>query len=146
MKDKYCTPQIEELRVGLIVEKHLWTDKEPPHKTTWNKTIITEGMMFDFYNDSVMIYSSYEVALAKFRVKYLDRADVESLGFKKWPDQDDNIYDLKDVQLHLDYLMESPKGIGVVIFNEAADQLFLGYIKNLNELKIILKQIGVDYE
>jgi len=121
--EKYYTPEIEEFYKGFIV--HIDTDGE------WLPTKIN-------YTDEL-----YKLMMtgedSGVRVKYLDREDIESLGFVKWPDRD--VYDLGEFQLHLGRHVEPYK---VEIYDDNSQYCFVGVIKNKSELKKVLKMIGYE--
>ena len=89
------------------------------------------------------------------RVKYLDKVDIESLGWK--------FNDNMSVVSQLYYLYEKDgydlsvwyrkEGLLLVIrkVNKSSDNIvvhshsiFYGYIKNKSELKVLLKQLGIE--
>ena len=74
----------------------------------------------------------------------LDKSDIESLGFEKL---DENIYHLKlnNINYQLNTNLESKKNNLRLIKDEDGklDQLFIGYIKNISELEILLKQLNI---
>jgi len=70
MKNKYYTPTIEEFHVGFEYEYQDGVDKD--NKDVWKKTICTKS---DFRYLSKTKIKDFR------RVKYLDREDIESLGF-----------------------------------------------------------------
>jgi hypothetical protein len=79
----------------------------------------------------------------QFRIKYLDREDIESCGF----DTEDNgeCYCMIDMfDLYGLYPWEWDKGIKnqyKIILN--GETLYRGIIKNISELKVLLKQLNV---
>ena len=115
MKDKYYTPTIEEFHVGFEYE----------FKTNglgFVKTEVSETGGF-FQGEK--------------RVKYLDREDIESLGFKcmggNW------YHDNKAYQIIGTWeSIEISRGQ-----HEYRDVLFKGTIKNKSELKRLLKMLGI---
>lgn len=119
MEDKYYTPSIEEFHVGF--------EFEYTHKDDWFQNIILDPQEInDFFNDD-----SIEI-----RVKYLDNEDIESLGFKYIMTSYDGYYEKKDITLGFAY-----DGRIQIKSNECF--IFLGFIKNKSEFKILLKQLGI---
>jgi hypothetical protein len=142
-ENKYYTPSIEEFHVGFEFEVNYGagTDSEDWEKESLNK--------------SPQVVTLPYMRLENIRVKYLDREDIESLGYKlteEFPDA----YHLKDALVF--------KGKGLIVFHPIMNRLlfkypnyirdasgnyngfqtmFSGTIKNKSELKQVLKQIGV---
>ena len=155
MKDKYYTPTIEELHVGFEYEfkprlrqglmSHVHQEFE--YVNWWKKETIgreREGIIdiLESYSNpfSLSDVLSYHKDKA-IRVKYLDREDIESLGFVKWPD--DEIYDLGEFQLHTNNYTNP---LMIAIYDDNSQYCFVGTIKNKSELKRILKQIGYEQQ
>ncbi len=122
---KYYTPSIEEFHVGFEYE---YTND---NGGTWSNYVMTP---VDLRRHPYELTGS-----GRLRVKYLDREDIESLGFVKWPD--DDIYDLGEFQLHLGRHTDPYK---VEIYDENDQYCFVGVIKNKSEMKKILKMIGYE--
>ena len=70
--DKYYTPEISEFFVGFEYETSYLQDYD-----TWKKEILEEDDAGYFQS----IYSGDAIP-TEFRVKYLDKEDIESLGWK----------------------------------------------------------------
>lgn len=150
--NKYYTPSIEEFHVGFECEI-LNTDK-------WELKIITSCFIQTidkiFRNPSMGVWPG-------IRVKYLDKEDIESLGFKFTGKAVDDWFELeKKVRLSSGHWFNKFRlqhdrdnsfkteikdhnynikiyGIGV----DLEDVLFEGVIKNKSELKCLLKQLGI---
>ena len=143
MKDKYYQPDISEFHIGFEYEYN-------PEDDQWNKHIMNSPTPIPNLTDFVPKY---------FRVKYLDREDIESLGFIQKPN---------DERVFMMYLKEtaqpiflntgwssivSPDKQTTVISAPKMDEskmkilhenfLFNGTIKNKSVLKQVLKMIGV---
>lgn len=73
MEDRYYTPTIDEFYEGFEHECLLLNN-------TWNKEVFNH----DLYNDYGYIELSEFIKKEKIRVKYLDKEDIESLGFTKF--------------------------------------------------------------
>lgn len=141
MENKFYTPSIEEFHVGFEYEElyGTWTDK--PY---WKKVIWTKD---DFYNDHhcYMLTDAYEQG--NLRVKYLDREDIESLGFKvpnegaRWQFEN-GVYKLY-VTPYI-YTGDVAPNDRITIKDGRDDHgYFDGIIKNKSELKRLLKQLGI---
>ena len=99
MENKYYTPDISEFHVGFEYERMNGAD--------WEKAELTNvdcwGTMSRGYEKKI---EEIDSLIRSVRVKYLDREDIESLGFK-----DDQEYkstvDESNSDWHYDYGMES---------------------------------------
>lgn len=140
MKDKYYTPEIQEFHVGFEYE-YLTIDNQ------WIKDIFgsikpddTEQM--DFNIVKLIIEDSSE----DIRVKYLDKADIEDLGWEynkedskhnSWDD-----YSLNDLTLTVsfdDWRIHINNGEGY----EDLESYFYGYIKNKGKLKEVMDMLRI---
>lgn len=130
--NKYYTPEIKEFHVGFECEILGYNPKkrlDKNFKKEWDKII---------YSLEDFIYLEEKNILSNFRVKYLDKEDIESLGFKNisgnW------YYDDKTYQIIGDYKsLEISKGE-----HEFRKILFKGIIKNKSELKKLMKQLNIN--
>jgi hypothetical protein len=137
---RYYTPSMEEFHVGFECER-------ANALGGWDKYVVT-----------LSSWSSNQMWLAvrddptNFRVKYLDKEDIESLGWK----------DSKDRDMSENYGYQFTKPIRYLSGGDAYYRLrywynnnrlrieplgapiFDGTIKNKSELKILLKQLGID--
>ena len=78
MENKYYIPSIDEFHVGFEYE---W--KCDGTKTDWNKSIC----------DNVMIPLDVDCQRVNdYRVKYLDKEDIESLGFEPFKHKNNNCF------------------------------------------------------
>ena len=119
---KYYTPKIEEFHVGFEYEYQKHTDK-------WINSTIDRGCLDDGFD-----------TYCKFRVKYLDKDDIESLGFiAKYKDREkENMYYM-DPAISL-WFVEHMSLIRLVAPN---GRNFTGIIKNKSELKKLLIQLSI---
>jgi len=136
MENKYYTPNIEEIYVGFELE---WQSKI--RKETWNKQICDVDLIAIFYDDYEHA-DEEEPFDQRFRVKYIDKEDIESLGFHKhkkeyWLYQDNSIIILTIIE---DTYISITENYGPGYENT----LFKGNIKNKSELKVLLKQLGIN--
>jgi hypothetical protein len=69
MDNKYYTPKVEEFHVGFNYELLILDDIQ-----WWKETIVRKDNRFDCFDD----YLNEK----RIRIKYLDKEDIESLGFK----------------------------------------------------------------
>lgn len=155
--NKYYTPSIEEFHIGFEYEyKPLCSDKE------WETKIIISSrnwwkQLIDFYEG----YPDDSVADEVYRVKYLDKEDIESLGFIQeyipncFKDDDNieegfvlNINEDDRIFIHLydNHRMTIGKQHCYNQFsgNWEFHYMFDGIIKNKSALKVLLKQLGIE--
>ena len=137
VKDKYYTPSIEEFHVGFEYEDYNKYRKE------WIKSIWTRE---DFENDS-HVYYLFELFYGKqLRVKYLDKEDIESLGFeyyKTHPGMNQMEFEGGKYLLTYDPDFAGRGWLRIAMEGEGDVTLFTGTIKNKSELKKILEMINV---
>lgn len=151
--NKYYTPSIEEFHVGFEYE----------YKSAFDE-LITDGDGEDGWYRHVFNPKGY-ISLKKFkenisqnkiRVKYLDKEDIESFGFKykdRYRDGGSCVYAYKcwnlifyktnTVSYGKKYIKDT---IAIKYFHpdDSKGELhFFGTIKNKSELKKVLKMIGV---
>lgn len=148
--NKYYTPEISEFHVGFQFEFE-------GMDCNWNKTGFSKEKVLKDKSDYFGLYTldwvqrifelsdTYSVEKS-IRVKYLDSSDIESLGFslyKVHPRTTTHEFQSKDSRYMITFDPDFGKGWNITIMDEL-DFIFLhGYIKNISELKIVLKQIGV---
>ena len=147
MENKYYTPTIEEFHVGFECEVYGFN---PNNRLNNNIEKKWEKITFSI-EDINLLKDKY---LDSFRVKYLDREDIESLGFEYQDGKmikgysDNFIYKPNNnLQYNLTYVYA--KNIlrihveDLVYFEESYNYLYQGKIKNKSELKRILKQLNI---
>jgi len=83
MENKFYVPQMEEFHVGFEYERASYGGKLLPG-TSVTKEWIKDTLVADLYdiNDILDIYNEGKQS-TDIRVKYLDKQDIEELGFKK---------------------------------------------------------------
>ena len=126
-KNKYYTPDIKEFRVGFEFETRVASFEEK-----WTKDKLYAEFK-DGWNSNVdETLAAYEDGYLEFRVKLLDKEDIESFGFI------DGV--LRDYELrYYDY----PRCYCQIYYIPDSRCIFDGIIKNKSELEVVLKQIGV---
>jgi hypothetical protein len=132
MENKYYTPALEEFHVGFEFEVKV--------SSIWATNVVSpeHGLL------------TYATNLEKFRVKYLDKEDIESLGGKEnaWSGVDSQWKQYDFGHLLLSHGGMSHYKISVPSAGEHTNKgfmhrwVFKGIIKNKSELKKILTQIG----
>jgi hypothetical protein len=130
MENKYYTPEIEEFHVGFELE---YNNNSIVFGNTWKKLTMN---LEDF--EEIENYKRIE-----YRVKYLDREDMESLGYLPWV-KNSITHFVKD-SIHIYFLPAIDENGPIVHIKDAVEDtwVFKGYIKNKSELKRILKMIGI---
>jgi hypothetical protein len=131
--EKYYTPEIEEFCIGFEYEREDYGEED-----VWKKEIL------DFEYGWLEISQNFH---KDKRVKYLDQEDIESLGFKLDPIRSyfnyRNSFSLinEPYKLSLDHIYNENR---VILRAHKVDYptktLFEGTIKNLSELRKLLKQ------
>jgi hypothetical protein len=137
-EDKYYTPTIEEFHVGFEYEALVdyYGDKY-------------EAFMIEDTSDLIQRMETYDSQDMDFiRVKYLDREDIESLGFEfKEEHRFSKIYSKHNEAIEIREDGEVRIGLINYGINDCVDKItiwFRGTIKNKSELKKVLKMIGYD--
>ena len=149
MKDKYYTPSLEEFHVGFEFE--------------WVKPDRTETIKLECLNNIGFLWG---ITIPEgVRVKYLDREDIESLGFEydgkscldeTW-EKEESIVDTwsyyvdttEDKEKY--YSLYSQGKLCYITYTayqnsvgSTVEQVFKGTIKNKSELKKVLKMLNIN--
>jgi hypothetical protein len=123
-ENKYYVPEISEFHVGFECELK---DNDKVHE--WFPIMCTMSTPFD-------VDSSHYSA----RVKYLDKEDIESLGFKQ-SERDEFWYDHIEDRFWL-YKEDNLSDRWIIDDNES-EYHFAGTIKNKSELKKLMQQLNI---
>ncbi len=172
MENKYYTPEIEEFHVGFECEHNTMTitpamfDFSPngevkklydKSEEIWEKKTWEPEDNFLWFNIRVDAEGCKTFSTPdNIRVKYLDREDIESLGFEfkgkalrsffemecqfDLPDTDS--FWCKTLKIQLDEKHRTVKIEGYIASACEEETLFTGSCKNKSELKKILKMVG----
>ena len=167
MENKYYQPTIDEFHVGF---EYYFSSAYQEGVSFTEVTIDGKDYEPEVFNFDIWNYSRgkgeswkdlFENMLKhdQIKVKYLDREDVESLGFKQLEDvinvfkyntpySTQGLLDEKYWEYwHISLLDRSDKYPNILIDNNKDYDnmcvLFEGKIKNKSELKILLKQLGI---
>lgn len=135
-ENKYYVPKNEDLFIGLEYERQDFDDEN-----VWHKEVIK----FD--------YGWLEISedfASDIRIKYLDRQDIESLGWKGATEYN-NLVVFHNADRLLIFNLEKHfvKITGIVGSAksqydwDSLNAIFDGTIKNINELKRIMKMLGI---
>lgn len=141
MKDLYYTPSIEEFCVGFEFEHRSDNNEWSPFtiKTLNNMATLSKGLNGKlnappWYEN--LYLNDYEV-----RVKYLDREDLESLGFK------DQVEFYVNEAFTIYVKANTNKGLWLEIYRkDTVDEglAFEGRVKNKSQLRKLLILIGYE--
>jgi hypothetical protein len=146
MENKYYTPEIEEFHVGFEYEVKVYK-KDEWIKCKWTELNV---MSAEFNLDFGQAYDLPKVTVPDtIRVKYLDREDIESLGFTFTEDKwstcvgfEIPLKETKKVILNW-WWKEKQISIDVRVQGMLDKQVGGLTIKNKSELKKLLKQLGI---
>ena len=143
-KEKYYTPSIEEFNVGFEYYMPILKETDNGYLEselllhTWTANCQMSNLFNVDYNGNNVRSISVPECL---KVKYLDREDIESLGFLK--DSGDCDYVNGD-HGQLEIIHEDERGMLIKIdTGYGACMEFYGRLKNKSELKKALKQLGL---
>ena len=142
MNSKYYTPEIEEFHVGFEFQ-HLnyegrLISNDLNQKVEWHEEICDwewlDMICDDFEHDKKEI--------RKYRVKYLDKEDIESLGWGDYipPQEYNHVWKKGNFWISVWFNNEIPKVR--ITFNNLFF-LFDGKIKNKSELKKLMQQLEI---
>ncbi len=133
---KYYTPSIEEFHVGFEYEEKITDDSK------FEKIIFSK-----YHKCCTWGYDNidFEEAIKRnrIRVKYLDKEDIESLGFIYDEESNNNFYTHKDRRET--YLSFFPQQKRIEIGDQENYGSFAGTIKNKSELKKLLTQLNIEF-
>lgn len=127
MENKYYLPQIEEFHIGFECEIY---QSEINKNFKWCEYVIGTD-----YENITIARAISEVNKNGIRVKYLDRQDIESFGFKLFENMPSRFHYNK-YELDVDYL-------NVIRIEYDCNYIFKGKIKNKSELKKLLIQLEI---
>jgi hypothetical protein len=145
MENKYYTPEIEELHVGMYCE---WL--RDPANEIYIPIELTANMLSLTLNTTGWNFEKLNVpGPISYRVKYLDREDIESLGWVyKYSEEDKPCicYTNKNVDI-----IFNPRNNWVLITKGDGETtwsdwktIFAGNIKNKSELKRVMEQLTIN--
>ena len=135
MESKYYTPEIEEFHVGFEYEYFDGTDDN-------------EKLLFEINGKIPLEIIKNWIQNNKVRVKYLDKKDIERLGFIQITDDCFN-FPIKEFRGRLNQEVRILVRDTILIYlaMEIGDKdnivLFTGTIKNKSELKKLMQQLNI---
>ena len=154
MEKKYYTPELEEFHVGFEYEYKLGAydkglkTKEEFDSKDWERDVF-DGLHFPYLYRALNGLNA-ERGLCHIRVKYLDREDIESLGFKSKGFLNTNtgyptleVFEKLFSQKIYDKWTIRFSSKGTLLVKQGSGDRFYGTIKNKSELKRLLKQLGI---
>jgi len=157
MKNKYYTPSIEEFHFGFECEVYITVQrygsiKRNEDTETDNADNAFYPMIFGNKNSKCELLvlgeliHTQKLNVDKFRVKYLDKEDIESLGFsyyKTHPGMEQMEFDKGEYELTYNPNFKGKQWLRINLEGEGDVTLFSGSIKNKSELKVLLKQLNI---
>jgi len=169
-ENKYYQPQIEEFHIGFKFELRNTYDSTDEDYNIWREctikdshTILRLDSNFEEDYEHLLSNIEYELNKGNIRVKYLDKSDIESCGFKLIEDDGGTLYfeknesdysvweimfhkDVKDdYNIFIENIYQN-KLTGKILLREhwSRYSYFKGEIKNISELQQVLKMIGAE--
>lgn len=144
MESKYYLPTIDEFHVGFEYEQHEIVNELDPH---WKMMVKKMGFSKKeinqiFYNVDLVDNLDQK----RIRVKYLDKEDIESFGFKL---KVENKFGITFANRLYSIVYSKMKNNHIEVFliqpyiNESDGLKFSGVIKNKSELKKLLMQLEI---
>lgn len=132
-ENKYYTPSIEEFHVGLEVT-YVHSNKRINH------TIEENDLILGSYDG---VTELYEIIKGSPLIKYLDKEDIESLGFKEISKSNGGggQYICNDTVIYL--MIDGDNHYGVRISHLDTKESNLYGVRNKSELRKVLSMLGV---
>jgi len=144
--NKYYTPEIEEFHIGF--------EYEFKGSIMWHK-FCYKGI--DFINEHGKDELISEIKLGNIRVKYLDKEDIESLGWNltrhsvvKEYSEDKTKFRFKPIEGLIEYsfngrfLLSTEDNFKTIAIRSLGGLMFIGVIKNKSELVKLMNQLGIE--
>jgi hypothetical protein len=139
---KYYTPEIDEFHVGFECEiQSSWGMQKGIYPS-----ILREDTLTGFQLQKIGETETLKKVISGIRVKYLDKKDIESLGFsyyKTHPGMEQMEFDKGEYELTYDTNFKGKQWLRINLEGEGDVTLFSGSIKNKSELKKLLKQLNI---
>ena len=151
-KEKFYTPEIEELHVGLECQIHEYSDM---NEESFQDCILDNTILKNILELSIVNKHHLDNWLEKtIRIKYLDKQDIMDIGFIS-NEKDGDIYSIKKeikyqgfgyVNFKINFNPKREKNISIYFITDNSTDnkfIFFGTVKNKTELIILLKQLGI---
>lgn len=126
MENKYYKPKLDEIYWS--PEIHYCKDGKV------NKNAFVDPYQYRDENKVICMWD--EINIDNCRIKYLDKDDIESFGFKI-DSSGERYYELGDNQL---YYQDENNYLYII---DSEGYLFKGFIKNKSELGVLLRQLNI---
>lgn len=162
MENRYYTPSIEEFKVGFICEMKNSSD---PKYFEWEECIFKNDFSSTLDEDYCFEYLLGDINDENIRVKFLDKGNIEEVGAviredELWNEEGyilaSGLLDSRGIEITLYYNTKSHWMLlctsdfyvgecrdGVLKLQTSGNNLFAGVIRNISELKVLLKQLGI---
>ena len=140
--DKYFSPTIEELLTEVINNGDVYGfvyNTDTLLKIKFDLPI--ENSLKYFIENGNKNNEIYSLNLDIYKLKCLDRDDIESMGFIEVIHSYGSLY--KKGNFTIEYAYDNVRIVIREIKEQNTTQLFQGIIKNKSELKFILKTLGI---
>lgn len=144
-ENKYYTPTIEEFHVGFEYEIQDWDGFSGEDGQCSSYSFSPRQFSKDYSLKDILLAIIEE----QVRVKYLDKEDIENLGFKlnEFSDHIQTIYSKGFISIFIynhNAIAITNTGLGrETNCGYCHHTLFEGIIKNKSELKVLLKQLSI---
>lgn len=139
MEAKYYTPHLSEFYVGFEYEElNILSVYDDHWKVKVKKEVFTQELWRSGYSNWNFLDKLQE---GKIRVKYLDKEDIESLGFV--PCEYKGTIGYKKNRTII-YFFSFPERSPYVSIDIEDTQYFRGSINNKSELKKVLQMLGIE--
>jgi hypothetical protein len=143
IESKYYTPSIKEFRVGFECETNYCLFNKEYSSLEFVPLLLTDSNISVFHDSY-----KHDAYSTEFRVKYLDREDIESLGFTDYIPPREYAHTWSkgpwEIVVWFNQYIDRVQIEPMVRINHTGTMFFHGSIKNKSELKVLLKQLGVD--
>jgi hypothetical protein len=149
MENKYYTPKIEEFHIGFEYEAKVYGKdyyiplvfKPNDYETLFDKRILSISGQQVYEEPRFYVPDT-------FRVKYLDREDIEKLGWKYSGNVEGGLgfYYKEAMNKEARYIMYHVPVQNRVEIIEDDYNIFDGFIKNKSELRRVMEMVGIETE
>lgn len=153
MDNNYYIPELEEICVGFKYEglHHTRFFKMEDDKIDkWNPYSFNGKLFLNIYKSEpdnlypdLKYYFNQLLEAKLIRVKYLDREDITELGWKKDSGDLDFILDSYQLEIIAKDYKNPAESIYLITADFGYYNLFMGKIKNYNELQKLMLQLNI---
>jgi hypothetical protein len=143
-ENKYYIPEIEELYIGLDCEIYGQNTNKLIRNISWHPVKVWYGP--EISKLVGILQCNKLIKTHHIRLKYLDREDIESLGFDLDQKTKDGYCFIYGNMFSGDYILTTKDFKTIDITNMIGnknDISFSGIIKNKSELKKLMKQLNI---